>query len=280
MKCTRAIIPVAGFGTRRLPVTKSVEKCMLPVLNRPIIDYIVQDCIAAGISEFYFVVGEDCVQLRNYYGRNLPLEQHLIDTNKQDLLSLVAPQKGVKFEFIVQKQGSGQPYGTSVPVWLAWQLLPKDNEKVLVIMGDQFIYNSDGQSEAAHFLKNAQSANAASAMLAIEVPQSEVSKYGIIATRRSDKIDLFDHVVEKPKPKDAPSNLNNASFYLFDKHFFNFLQADMKQTHDGEFMITDPLNAYVSAGNDIVVIRNRGEYLDCGTVDGWLHANNRVTKNR
>jgi UTP--glucose-1-phosphate uridylyltransferase len=249
---------------------------MLPVLNRPVIDYIVQDCIAAGVTEFYFVVGEDCAQLRSYYGRNLALEQHLKDANKQDMLGLVAPPKNIKFEFIVQNHGSNKPYGTSVPVWLAYQAMPDDGQKTLVIMGDQFIYNGDGQSEAAYFLKNAQDADTDSAMLAIEVPQSEVSKYGIIAAKSNGNIELFDHIVEKPKPHDAPSNLNNASFYLFDRYFFDFLQKDISRAHDGEFRITDSLNEYVSAGNDIAIIRNKGEYLDCGTVNGWLHANNRI----
>lgn len=276
MNCTKAIIPVAGFGTRRLPITKAVEKCMLPVLNRPVIDYIVQDCIKAGIREFYFVVGEDCVQLRNYYSRNLSLEQHLSDNNKQEMLELITPPSNISFNFIVQKQGKDQPYGTSVPVWLARDIIDDETEKVLVIMGDQFMYHPDGGSEAKYFFEAAKAANTPSAMLAIEVPHKDVNKYGIIATKTQGNCELFTHIVEKPKVEDAPTNLNNASFYLFDKTFFEFLQVDIDRAHDGEFMITDPLNEYVAVGNDIAVIRSAGEYLDCGTVDGWLYANNRL----
>lgn len=277
MNCTKAIIPVAGFGTRRLPVTKAVEKCMLPVLNRPVIDYIVQDCIAAGVRDFYFVVGEECVQLRNYYQRNEALEAHLKQHGKDAMLDMIMPPEGVGFHFIVQSQAADAPYGTSVPVWLARDVI-EDGEKVLVIMGDQFMFNEDGASETKRFFELAEKAGTPSAMLTVEVPHEDVNMYGIVATRERDGVEIFEEIVEKPSVEDAPSNLNNASFYLFDQAFFDFLDQDIAMHHDGEYMITDPLNEYVQAGNEIVVIRNKGEYLDCGTVDGWLYANERVRK--
>jgi UTP--glucose-1-phosphate uridylyltransferase len=273
MKCTKAIIPVAGFGTRRLPVTKAVEKCMLPVLNRPVIDYIVADCIAAGITEFFFVVGEDCRQLKQYYQRNQALEKHLVAHHKQRLLELIQPPQGCQFHFI--EQTAHLPYGTSVPVWLCRNIVGAD-EQVLVIMGDQFLFNADGSSETAHFLHEAAQAAAPSAMLGVSVPKAEVHKYGIVSTQKRGNSDYFQYIIEKPTPELAPSNLMNASSYLFDKDFFAFVAEDMEHTREGEYLITDPLNTYVEAGHDIAVIRNHGEYLDCGTVEGWLHANQRV----
>lgn len=273
MNCTKAIIPVAGYGTRRLPITKAIEKCMLPVLNRPVIDYIVQDCIAAGIREFYFVVGEDCTQLRQYYGRNPLLEQHLHAHGKEQLLPLIMPPGDCTFEFIVQT--ADVPYGTSVPVWLCRDLIT-ENEKVLVIMGDQFMFHDDGVSEAKLFLQAAQKAGTPSAMLALEVPHNAVSNYGILATKSHGDFEHFDYVIEKPPIDKAPTNLINASFYLFDKQFLYCVDEDMGWERAGEYMITDPLNTYVRAGNAIAVIRSTGEYLDCGTVTGWLHANQRV----
>ncbi|NCU40297.1 hypothetical protein EOL73_00875 [Candidatus Saccharibacteria bacterium] len=85
--CTKAIIAVAGYGTRRLPISKAVEKCMVPLLNRPIVDYVVEDCVKAGVKDIYFVVSGDARQLRNYYERDMELEAYLERKGKNDLLS-------------------------------------------------------------------------------------------------------------------------------------------------------------------------------------------------
>ena len=82
MNCTKAIIIIAGYGTRRLPITKSIEKSMLPILNRPVVDYVVEDCIKAGITDIYFVVNKDAVQIRSYYGHNKVLEDYLAGHKK------------------------------------------------------------------------------------------------------------------------------------------------------------------------------------------------------
>ena len=90
---TKAIVPVAGWGTRRLPITKSIEKCMLPVGNRPVVDFIVQDCIEAGITDIYFVESEHSEQVRDYYRSNIDLNDYLKRTGKTDLLDIVRPPK-------------------------------------------------------------------------------------------------------------------------------------------------------------------------------------------
>lgn len=275
MKLTKAIIPVAGYGTRRLPVSKALEKCMLPVLNRPIVDYIVQDCIAAGIRDFYFVVNSGAQQLKAYYNRDATLETYLKNNHKEHMLPLVQPPAECNFHFV--EEPVNEAYGTTVPVWLCREFVEPE-EHVLVIMGDQFFFNRDGSSETAHFLAAAQDAGSASAMLAVEVPHEDVSKYGIISTTPSGNREMFKTVVEKPAPEAAPSNLNNASFYLFEHKIFDFIADGMHKMTNGEYYITDVLNAYVQAGNNVAVIRNRGEYLDCGNVDGWLYANNTLVK--
>lgn len=276
MKPTKAIIPVAGYGTRRLPVSKSLEKCMLPVLNRPIADYIVEDCIKAGIKDFYFVINQGATQLKSYYKRDTNLEAYLKRNQKDNLLPLVVPPANCTFHFI--EQPVDKDYGTTVPVWLCRNFV-NENEKVLVIMGDQFFLNRDGASEAAQFLEVAtQPGTPASAMLAVEVPHEDVSKYGIVSVQPQNGYELYESIVEKPSIDEAPTNLNNASFYLFDHKVFEFVEAGMHKLNHGEHYITDVLNDYVAAGNQVAVIRNRGEYLDCGNVDGWLRANNLLSQ--
>lgn len=272
MKPTKAIILVAGYGTRRLPVSKALEKCMLPVLNRPIVDYIVQDCIAAGIKEFYFVINQGATQLRAFYGRDPQLEAYLTRNGKEKQIPLITPPADCTFHFV--EQAVDKDYGTTVPVWLCRDYV-SPGEKVLVIGGDQFFYNKDGSSEAAQFLAAAcQSDMPPSAMLTVEVPHKDVHKYGIVSVTPHETYELYESIVEKPSVDEAPTNLNNGSFYLLDYHFFDFLEAGMQKLNHGEHYITDVLNDYVAAGNQVAVIRNKGEYLDCGNIDGWLYANN------
>ena len=264
---TRAIIPVAGWGTRRLPITKSIEKCMLPVGNRPIVDYVVQDCIAAGVTEIYFVVGEGSTQLRDYYRSNLDLKDYLIRNGKENMLPLIAPLEGVKLHFIVQP--SYGKYGTAIPVALVASQVPED-ESVVVLMGDDFIYNPDGSSETARLIA---AAGEQSAMLGVEVPRSDVSRYGVI---EKDTNNNFIRIVEKPTVEEAPSNLINVSKYVLSADALRSIKSYAETKRGGEYYITDPINDYVQAGGILSVISAQGQYLDGGSVEGWLYANNVV----
>lgn len=275
MKCSKVVLVVAGYGTRFLPLTRAIEKCMVPLGARPMIDYIVEDCRQAGIRDFYFVVGKGSQQLRNYYAPKPELAEHLKQHGKEAMLPLVEPPSDCTFTFIEQDPSGA--YGTAVPVSLASHLAGPD-EQVLVIMGDQIFYHADGQSEAAHFLQVAEQAGAASAMLVAEVPHKEVYKYGIVATKKVGDVELFDRVVEKPRIEDAPTNLNNASFYLFDQAFFEVVSQYVASSREGEYHVTDPLNTYVEAGNNLAVVRAKGQYLDCGNPESWLVANNVVMR--
>ena len=148
MEITKAIIPVAGWGTRMLPITKAIEKCMLPVGKRPIIDYVVQDCLAAGIREFIFVVSEQSSQLEAYYRSNIHLNDYLRRKGKEDMLPLIAPLKA-NMHFVTQP--SYGKYGTAVPVALASDYINM-GESAVVLMGDDFMYNPDGSSEVARLI--------------------------------------------------------------------------------------------------------------------------------
>lgn len=273
MTVTKAVIPVAGWGTRMLPITKSIEKCMLPVGTRPVIDYIVRDVIAAGIKDIYFVVGEQSSQIQSYYRSNIQLNDYLKRKGKHDMLPLVAPLQGVSIHFITQPSTGG--YGTSIPVGLASEFI-EDDECALVVMGDNIFHRRDDGSNAAEFLDFVAQSGASAGLLGVPVPKEDVSKYGII---EKDAESRFVRIVEKPAPEDAPSNLNNASFYVFPKAIFELAkQLPVNLTH-GEYLLTDVINAYVSAGNTIVVGEAKGQYLDCGSPEGWFQANSVVLSN-
>ncbi|HEY1085127.1 MAG TPA: sugar phosphate nucleotidyltransferase [Candidatus Saccharimonadales bacterium] len=270
MKITKAIIPVAGWGTRMLPITKAIEKCMLPVGTRPVVDYIVQDVLKAGVTDIYFVVAEHATQLQTYYGENTQLNEYLRRTGKEDKIALVSPPENVSFHYITQPNDGR--YGTSVPVGLASEFIGED-EAALVVMGDQFFYRTDGGSNAADLVDLVERKGASAGLFGNPVADEVISKMGII---EKDNDDNFVRIVEKPKLEDAPSNLNNSSFYVFDKAVFEFARTLPANPQRGEFEVTDAINAYTESGKKIAVGTIEGEYMECGSVEGWIRANNAI----
>ena len=267
---TKAIIPVAGWGTRMLPITKSIEKCMLPVGTRPVVDYIVQDIIRAGVKDIYFVVGEQSTQVQSYYRSNIQLNDYLRRAGKQDKLPLVAPLRDVRIHFLTQSSTGG--YGTSIPVGLASEFIDS-GESAFVVMGDQFFWRQDGGSNAAGLAELVAERGLTAGLLGNPVEDEFIPQTGII---EKDEEGNFVRIVEKPKLEEAPSNLNNSSFYVLPKEVFELARILPANPIRGEFELTDAINAYVAGGGKLVVGEAKGEYMECGSPKGWLAANNRM----
>lgn len=247
---------------------------MIPVGNRPIVDYIVQDCIKAGIAEIILVVGEQAEQIKTYYGHNEPFETYLQTYGKDDMLRVMNSMcDGVTFTFVTQDRS--QPYGTSVPIKLVQHLI-HPGESFLYLYGDNIFYNPDGRSQVAEFLQAATAVSAPSAMLTVEVPHEEVYKYGIVATEKRGDAEVFTKIIEKPTVEKAPTNLNNAGCFLLNDAIYPFVERSLRESPQTEKFVTDAVNWYAQAGNDVAVVRATAEWLDCGTLEGWLYANNRV----
>ena len=263
---TKAIIPVAGWGSRWLPLTKVIEKCMLPIGNRPLIDYIVGDCLKAGISEFIFVVSEQSNQLEAYYRSNLHLNDYLRRNGREDLLPLVRPINA-RMHFITQP--SYGKYGTAIPVSLATDYLG-EGESAVVLMGDDFIYNRDGSSEIERLIQATPDGQCS--LMAKRVGADEISRYGII---RMAEAGNYKEIVEKPLPEDAPSDMASIGKYVMTKEAIA-LCANVEISPRGEYELPDAINSLVKEGGLVKVVPIVGEYLDAGTPDGWLHANNVV----
>ena len=274
---TKAIIPVAGWGTRRLPITKIIEKSMLPVGNRPLVDYSVQELIKAGVKDIYMVISnvEPC-QVQEFYKDNLALNQYLTARGKADRLKLAKTlPDDVTIHYTVQNPAG--KYGTAVPI----AMVVKEynlNEPVLVFMGDDFIWNPDGESAAASLI-NSLEAPTDSAILGVEIDKNDVEKYGVLSAKDGKLVG----VVEKPTPEEAPSNLINVSKYIMSPEL---LQTIVKyvDTHDfgpldQEYLVTDPIDEFIQNGGVMRVAPTSGQYLDGGSVEGWLHANNVVCGN-
>ena len=268
MKISKAVIPIAGWGTRRLPITKAIEKSMLPIGNRPIVDYVVQDCIAAGITDIYFVISEWMTQVQAYYSDNGMLDTYLIGNDKEEMLPLVKPPRGVQFHYLVQDTNG--KYGTAIPVGLVMPEL-KEGESVVVLMGDDFIFNTDGTSEVRRLLEA--TPENGNAMLAANVPREMVSHYGVVETNERSE---FVRIVEKPRPEQAPSTLINISKYVLNYDLLTAIARYSDIQLSGEYYITEPINQYIATGGSMMVVPAKGEYLDGGSEAGWLHANNVV----
>lgn len=271
---TKAIVPVAGWGTRRLPITKVIEKSMLPVGDRPLVDYSVQELIKAGVTDIYMIISnvEPC-QVREFYRDNVALNQYLIERGKESRLALAKTlPDNVQIHYI-QQDPSGK-YGTAVPIAMAVEEFRID-EPVLVFMGDDFIWNPGGESAAESLLKSLKGAED-SAILGVEVPKDEVDKYGVFSVQNGSLTDI----VEKPKVEDAPSNLVNVSKYVMSpgllREIVNYVKEHDFGPTDQEYIVTDPIMDYVKKGGVVRVVPTDGEYLDGGTVNGWVHANNVV----
>lgn len=266
-KITKAIIPVAGWGTRRLPVTKTIEKCMLPVGNRPIIDYNVQDCIKAGINEIIFVVGEQSSQLQEYYRSNIPLNDYLKKNGKADMLGLVAPLKGITFHFIVQpSQGK---YGTAVPVALASEYV-NPGESVVVVMGDDFFFNKDDSSETARLIDG--TPDGESAILGAVLPDDDkiTGRYGSIEEDgEGNLIRITEHpdILPEPFVKNVAKYALNYEMLVAVKDYVDTVKEN------GEYYIFTPFEKMVADGQKMKVVHAKGQFLDGGSVDGWLYAN-------
>lgn len=274
-KITKAVIPVAGWGTRRLPITKIIEKSMLPVGNRPLVDYSVQELIKAGITDIYMVISnvEPC-QVQEFYKDNLALNDYLTQRGKEDRLALAKTLPDhVKIHYTTQDPAGS--YGTAVPIALVVEEY-KIDEPVLVFMGDDFVWNPDGESAAESLIKSIQGENE-SAILGVEIPKEKVEKYGVLDIKDNRLVGI----VEKPKLDEAPSNMINVSKYIMSKDLLHQVVEYVKNHNfgplDQEYLVTDPIDDYIKNGGIMRVAPTSGEYLDGGSVDGWVHANNVVT---
>lgn len=275
MKIRKAIITSAGFGTRFLPITKTIQKEMLPILNRPLVDYIVEDCVNAGITEIIFVVGEHNYQVLHFYRENLRLKEYLKKMDKSDRYEAVKDiHARATFHFVKQKESDG--FGTAVPVKLAKDFV-KDEDAFLVFMGDDFIHNENGESEAKKMIRLFEESNAKGLVTCIEKPSDILHKYGVARTKNRGNFTFLEDIIEKPAPGTAPSNLINISKYIFTPEILEIIEKQKPSPTLKELLITDSATE-LAQQSPVVIHSPEGKYLDGGYPLGWLIANLTVAK--
>ena len=269
----KALITTAGFGTRFLPISKTIQKEMLPILNRPVVDYVVQDLVKAGVQEIIFVINEHNIQIKHYYSENLRLKGYLEKMDKSHRYQEVSNiHQQAKFTFV--QQPDAEQYGTAVPVKLCADLL-KNEEAFFVFMGDVFTYGGNGRSEAKAMLELFKKSQASGVASFVERPEEELHKYGIAEVEEQDGIKYLKRLVEKPAPGTAPSNLSNTSQYIFTPEVFEIIKNQPLNPKSGELYITDTVEE-LSKRSKVAIHIPQNEFLDGGSVKSWLKANLKV----
>ncbi len=265
-KIRTAVFPVAGLGTRFLPATKSMPKEMLPLVDRPLIQYAIDEARAAGIQEFIFVTARGKSALEDYFDRAPALERELEAKGKTDLLAEVrnSTMPSGAIAYIRQQEALGLGHA----VWCARRLL--GDQPFAVILPDDVIA---GDTPCLQQMVEGYDAAGGGCMMAVmDVPESQVSNYGVLKVA-NDQGDLVraSGLVEKPAPEDAPSNVAIIGRYILTTEVLKTL-GQRKPGVGGEIQLTDAIAEQVGAGAPVHGYRFRGHRYDCGSKAGFLRA--------
>ena len=265
MNIKKAVFPVAGFGTRFLPATKATPKEMLPIVDKPLIQYAVEEAAKIGVEEFIFITHHAKSAIDKHFKHNENLYETLIKQGKQDLADSIKDIGGANAKFISVDQG--EPKGLGHAIGCANDLID-EGEFFAVILADDLIF-SEGSNVLEQMKDQAEKYN--KQVLALEkIPQKDISKFGVVNPNSTDgRISHLSGIVEKPSAADAPSDLAVVGRYIFKKDIFSHIDND-NAGKNGEIQITD---AIMSNIEDFVGYEFQGERFDCGSKIGYLKAN-------
>ena len=263
MKIKKAIFPVGGLGTRFLPATKSMPKEMLPIVDKPLIQYAVEEAANAGIEQFIFVTSRGKSSIENHFDHSFELENSLISKGKKEVLKTAQEMLKIPGSFAYVRQQ--EPAGLGHAVWCARHLIGE--EPVAVILADDLI---KGSKTIGEMIENYTSGN----MLAVmEVKKTEVSSYGIITPGKNSPNNIIDivNLIEKPSVQSAPSNLAVVGRYIIEPSIFDVLENQNKGSNN-EIQLTDAIASRI--GKSICTgYKFSGERFDCGSKLGFIKAN-------
>jgi len=265
MKIRKAVFPVAGLGTRFIPATKAMAKEMLPVVDKPIIQYAVEEAFAAGIEQIIFVTGRGKKALEDHFDRSFEIEHTLKEKGKDDLLKQIqelVPQTGT---IVYTRQN--QPLGLGHAIWCARDIV--GDEPFAVLLADDLIQTD--KPVLSEMVKKFDRLRASIAAI-MEIEKDQTDKYGILKAQQiEDDIVKIDDMIEKPKPEDAPSNLAIVGRYILTPRIFYHLEKGKKGAN-GEIQLTDAMKALLNE-QPIFGYRFKGTRFDCGDKVGFQMAN-------
>jgi len=261
----KAVFPVGGLGTRFLPATKALPKEMLPIVDKPLIEYAVEEARAAGIEEFVFVTGRGKTAIQNHFDSHFELEYALRDKGRDSELDSITSAMGAPGQFAYVRQM--EPLGLGHAVWTARNFI--GNEPFAVLLADDLISGSPG---ALTEMAEVHAEHGGSVVALMEVPQEDTARYGVIDPGEDDgKVVEVVGLVEKPDPAAAPSNLAIVGRYILQPEVLDFLALGERGA-GGEIQLTDSM-ARLIGGAPFSGLRLSGTRYDCGTKLGFLEAN-------
>ena len=265
MKIKKAVFPVAGFGTRFLPATKATPKEMLPIVDKPLIQYAVEEAAKIGVEEFIFITHHAKSSIDKHFKNNDDLHSMLMDQGKQELANSIKDIGGANAKFIAVDQG--EPKGLGHAIGCANDLID-DDEFFAVILADDLIF-CEGQNVLQQMTEQLNEHN--KQVLALEkIPQKDISKFGVVAPSSIDgRVAYLSGIVEKPPMDEAPSDLAVVGRYIFNKDIFSHIDTE-NAGKNGEIQITD---AILSNIDNFIGYEFIGDRYDCGSKIGYLKAN-------
>ena len=261
----KAVFPVAGLGTRFLPATKAMPKEMLPIVDKPLIQYAVEEAAAAGITLMIFITGRSKRSIADHFDRSPELEVELAAKGKLELLEIVRNISPETETFVYIRQS--EPLGLGHAVLCAEAVV--GDEPFAVILADDLI---DAERAVIGQLVDARAARGGGNVLAVEdVPRDETQKYGIVSSQPIEgRTSRVSHIVEKPAPDQAPSTLAVVGRYVLEPEIFEHLRS-MPRGSGGEIQLTDGIACMLSSETTFAH-RYQGRRFDCGSKEGFVAA--------
>ncbi|MBA2413480.1 MAG: UTP--glucose-1-phosphate uridylyltransferase GalU [Burkholderiaceae bacterium] len=261
----KAVFPVAGLGTRFLPATKAMPKEMLPIVDKPLIQYAVEEAAAAGITQMIFITGRSKRSIADHFDRAPELEAELAAKGKFELLEVVRNISPETDSFVYIRQA--EPLGLGHAVLCAESVV--GDEPFAVILADDLI---DAEQSVIRQLVDARAARGGGNVLAVEdVPRAETEKYGIVSSVAVDgRTSRISHIIEKPASSEAPSTLAVLGRYVLEPEIFEHLRA-IPRGAGGEVQLTDAIARMVPL-DQTFAYRFEGRRFDCGSKEGFVAA--------
>ncbi len=263
-KITKAVFPVAGLGTRFLPATKANPKEMMPIVDKPLIQYAVEEAVAAGITDMIFITGRSKRAIEDHFDKAYELENELELRGKTQMLRRIRDMlpRNVNCVFVRQAEALGLGHA----VLCARPAI--GDEAFAVLLADDLL---DAEPPVMSQMTDAYAYYNCSLLGVQEVPRSDTNRYGIVATRPfAERLEQVGAIIEKPKPEDAPSTLAVVGRYILTPRIFHHIE-NVKPGSGGEIQLTDGI-ASLLAEQQILAYRYQGVRYDCGSKLGYLQA--------
>lgn len=263
----KAVFPVAGLGSRFLPATKAQPKEMLPIVDKPLIQYAVEEAVAAGITELIFITGRNKRAIEDHFDTAYELEAELEAAGKTALLETVRNVIPKHVNCIYIRQSS--PLGLGHAVLCARPVV--GNDPFAVLLADDFMDTAAGHKPVLAQMTDIYTYERSSILAVQDVPREQTRQYGIVsATPYRAGLELVSDIIEKPQPADAPSTLAVVGRYLLSPSIFGYLETIGKGA-GGEIQLTDGIAALMQAER-VLAYRYAGQRYDCGSKLGYLQA--------